>query len=63
MSINNINKAFYDKGWYPQEDPIIVWYRNNNGVCTTCGIDLKEMPPEFNIYPHFTGACKQENAK
>lgn len=26
--------------------------------CPTCGLKLRELPEEANIFPHMTGACK-----
>jgi hypothetical protein len=27
--------------------------------CPNCGQRLSELPPEANVYPHQTGACKK----
>jgi len=27
-------------------------------VCPNCGIDFRACPPEFNLFPHYTGTCK-----
>ncbi len=41
---------------------IRYWYRLHE-VCPHCGAEFKGMPPEANIYPHFTGACKSGEPK
>ena len=33
------------------------WYLHQD-TCPNCGIDLNELRPESNLYPHFTGGCK-----
>lgn len=37
------------------------WWDNamKNG-CPNCGAKLAEFPPEANVFPHMTGACKDK---
>lgn len=39
------------------------WYAFYNGICPNCGLDLKTCHPMYNLYPHFTAACKEQKAK
>lgn len=42
----------------PVSDDITSWFIYYEGICLNCGRDLNKDHPESNIYPHFTGACK-----
>lgn len=33
-----------------------AWYRTHQ-TCPSCGVNLRQMHPCSNIYPHWTGAC------
>jgi hypothetical protein len=38
------------------------WYNKwleQGGKCPNCGIIFDQMPPIQNLYPHWTGACKE----
>lgn len=38
---------------------INAWYRLHRDLCPNCGWVLKDMNPMANLYPHWTGACKE----
>jgi hypothetical protein len=38
---------------------INYWYGLNKDKCPNCGWVLKDLHPAANLYPHWTGACKQ----
>jgi hypothetical protein len=59
--INLDNVPFSDRGWYPDKSPLGEWYAINKGICPNCGINFKNVPPEFNIYPHFAKQCTTAN--
>lgn len=35
---------------------INVWYRQHAN-CPTCGVELRKLPPESNLIPHWEGRC------
>jgi predicted methyltransferase len=35
------------------------WYRVHRDLCPNCGWVLKDLHPMANLYPHWTGACKE----
>jgi hypothetical protein len=39
---------------------INYWYFVNKGRCPKCGLDMWRMDPAYNIYPHFTGSCRED---
>jgi hypothetical protein len=48
-------------GW-EQAGSIYRWYEAAKEIgCPNCGIDFRSQPDEYNIYPHFTGGCKDFN--
>jgi hypothetical protein len=38
---------------------INYWYRANGGKCPNCGTILRDLPPEANLYPHWSAACRK----
>lgn len=42
---------------------IYAWYRVHKDLCPNCGWVLKDMHPMQNLYPHWTGACKELREK
>lgn len=39
---------------------IRYWRMANPEVCPNCGLRFADVPPEYNIYPHFIGACREK---
>ncbi len=42
-----------------QSIDIGYWYMHNP-TCPHCGVNLREMHPAANLYPHFTGYCAKQ---
>ena len=43
----------------------IVWdvqsfYEKHADKCPNCGVDLKSLHPQADLYVHYTGACKSK---
>lgn len=37
---------------------LTLWYAVVHDIgCPNCGVDFRDMHPEANLYPHFTGGC------
>ena len=37
---------------------ITQWYMRHNGLCPNCGVNMRELPAEANLTPHWAGECK-----
>lgn len=53
MKESNDSEKFY------QMD-INSWYARYKDACPYCGADMEKFHPRQNLYPHFTGACKDK---
>lgn len=36
---------------------LVYWHSQNEGICPHCGVDFNRQPPEYNLLPHYNGAC------
>jgi hypothetical protein len=43
-----------------RQTDIRMWCVYNDMQCPNCGKNLRELHPLANIYPHWTGACKDD---
>lgn len=56
--LNELKAKIAGRIGFAEAQDLYRWYAVVKDIgCPNCGIDFREMPPEHNIYPHWTGAC------
>lgn len=60
--LNELKARIVGKIGFAEANDLYRWYGvvKEAGGCPNCGLDFNATPPETNIYPHWTGACKDK---